>query len=113
MKLSKYFLENVTIIEISGKLDSNTAPEAQQFILPMVELGQDIILDAGNLEYISSAGLRTLLLVAKKLASKGSKAVLTGVSQEIKDIMEMTGFDHMFIYYSDNDQAFQTLQKGK
>ena len=94
----------VTIIAISGKLDSNTAPAAQQEIMPRLDLGP-VVLDASRLDYVSSAGLRMLLLAAKKLAMKNRKTILAGVSLEIQDIMKMTGFDHMFEFHSTLDSA--------
>lgn len=101
---------NATIIEISGKLDSLTAPQAQQTIMPLLEAGP-VVLDAGKLQYVSSAGLRMLLLVAKKLSSKNRKAVLSGVSADIQDVMKMTGFDHMFEFHPTLDAALAAAGK--
>lgn len=101
---------NVTIIEITGKLDSNTSPAAQQTVMPLLDAGP-VVVDAGRLEYVSSAGMRMLLLAAKRLAVKNRKAILSGVSAEIQDIMKMTGFDHMFEFHPTLDSAVAAAGK--
>ncbi len=95
MEIKSHARGNVTVIAITGKLDSNTSPAAQQEVMPKLDSG-GVVIDASGLEYVSSAGLRLLLLAAKKLAMRNRRAVLTGVSSEISDVMKMTGFDHMF-----------------
>ena len=111
MEIRSYEKNSVTVIEITGKLDSNTSPVAQQEIMPKLESGS-VVLDASRMEYVSSAGLRLLLLAAKKLAMKKRKAVLTGVSSEIRDVMKMTGFDHMFECHPTLDAAVAAAGKA-
>lgn len=111
MEIKSYAKGNVTIIAISGKLDSNTSPAAQQEIVPRLDAGP-VVIDASALDYVSSAGLRMLLLAAKQLARKNRKAVLAGVSAEIQDVMKMTGFDHMFEFHDTLDAAAASAGKA-
>jgi anti-sigma B factor antagonist len=57
-----------------------------------------VVLDMTACKYISSSGLRVLLYTKKVAASKGQKLYLKGVSDEVKDIMDVTGFNNFFDY---------------
>ena len=81
------------IIELNGRIDSNNAPQIEKTVLEQLE-GQDgapVVIDAGGLEYISSAGLRVLLRVRKSHPDM----TITGVSSEVYEILDMTGFTEM------------------
>ena len=85
-----------TIIHISGKLDTNTAPVLENTICKEMEENQNIILDMKEMKYISSAGLRVLLSSQKKLQKTGS-LVIKNVCPEVMDIMEITGFADILV----------------
>ena len=80
-----------TIVEIVGRLDTNTAPALDKTINEDIMDNQKLVLDLKGLEYISSAGLRVLLGTQKKMQKNGSLKV-TNVCDEIMEVFEMTGF---------------------
>ena len=80
-----------TTIEVVGRLDTITAPVLEQTINENVGSTQSLVLDLKGLEYISSAGLRVLLGAQKKMRQIGSMK-LTGVCEEVMEVLEMTGF---------------------
>ena len=80
-----------TTIEVVGRLDTITAPVLEKTINENIENLQSLVLDFKGLEYISSAGLRVLLGAQKKINNSGSMK-LTGVCEEIMEVLEMTGF---------------------
>ena len=80
-----------TIIELAGRLDTNTAPALDKTISNDIEDTKNLVLDLKGLEYISSAGLRVLLGAQKKMQKIGSMKV-TNVCEEVMDVFEMTGF---------------------
>lgn len=79
-------------ISLSGRLDTITSPQLEEEInsisLDKIEI---IILDVKELEYISSAGLRLVLKVHKKMTAQGGKLKLINVNDMIMDIFDMTG----------------------
>lgn len=81
---------NTTLV-IEGRLDTLTAPQLEKEINTASESAENILLDMTALEYISSAGLRVLLSAQKKISKSGSMK-LTGVSDAVMDVLEMTGF---------------------
>lgn len=82
---------NETIIEVVGRLDTITAPVLEKTISESIANIESLVLDLKGLEYISSAGLRVLLATQKKMQVKGSMK-LTGVCEDVMEILEMTGF---------------------
>ena len=80
-----------TTLEITGRLDTTTAPALDKMINEEIEGTKDLILDLKGLEYISSAGLRVLLSAQKKMQKIGSMTV-KNVCAEVMEVFEMTGF---------------------
>ena len=80
-----------TTIEVVGRLDTITAPALEKTIGENLSGTTVLVLDLKGLEYISSAGLRVLLAAQKKMQVNGSMK-LTGVSADVMEIFEMTGF---------------------
>ena len=81
-----------SIIKIAGKIDSNNAKQFEQELLSAADGLSEATLDAAELEYISSAGLRALLRLKKTL---GATVNIVNVSPEIYDIFEVTGFSNI------------------
>ena len=79
------------VLEITGRLDTITAPALDKTINENLGEIKCLILDFKNLEYISSAGLRVLLSTQKKLQQKGTMK-LKNVREEVMEVFEITGF---------------------
>ena len=84
------------IIEVTGRLDTVTAPSLDNFIKEEVRYDNHLVLDLKNLEYISSAGLRVLLSAQKKLQNDGSMKVIN-VCEEVMEVFEITGFTDILV----------------
>ena len=82
--------ESLTM-KLGGRLDTTTAPELEKAFEENMDVSKDLILDMKELQYISSAGLRVLLAAQKKMNQSG-KMKLTGVSDEVMEVFEITGF---------------------
>jgi anti-sigma B factor antagonist len=82
---------NETVIEIVGRLDTNTAPALDKTISEDILETQNLVLEMKGLEYISSAGLRVLLGAQKKMQKAGSLKLIN-VCDDIMEVLEMTGF---------------------
>ena len=79
------------VLEITGRLDTITAPALDKTINENLGEIRSLILDFKNLEYISSAGLRVLLSTQKKLQQKGTMKI-KNVREEVMEVFEITGF---------------------
>lgn len=80
------------VLILEGRLDTTTAPQLQDELIPAFDSASDVRLDFTELAYVSSAGLRVLLLGQKAAQEKGIPMTLSGVSTEIMEVFEMTGF---------------------
>jgi len=112
MEITTTVKDGVSIISIAGSIDSNTAAQAQEQILPLIEPKCCLVLDLGKCDYISSAGLRVLLMTAKQLAAKNGQWAFAGLSEEIKDVMDMTGFSGFFKTFSTVEEAAEEVKKA-
>lgn len=79
-------------LKVNGRLDTTTAPELSAAIDEALEGVTELTLDFSELEYISSAGLRVLLATQKKMQGKG-EMIVTGVSEVVMEVFEVTGFN--------------------
>ena len=93
MNIIKTQNEGKTVLAISGRLDTVTAPQLQGALLPEFDSVKEIELDFTELAYVSSAGLRVLLTAEKTAKAKGGSMTLTHVSTDIAEIFKMTGFE--------------------
>jgi len=84
---------DVLILLPQGRLDSNNAGAVESEILGHVAAGTSrIVIDFSGLDYISSAGLRVVLVVAKKLKQAGGALVLCRLPAHIREVFEISGF---------------------
>ena len=96
MKVTLTDQEEITIIEVSGDIDSKTAPEFERNAKLATSKNEKIAIDLTAVEFMSSAGLRVLLMVYRNIKSQNGKVILVGVSEEIQDVMSTTGFINFF-----------------
>ena len=83
-------------LHIEGRLDTITSPELEKVINELPSEISVLILDLKKLTYVSSAGLRVLLVAQKKMNHLGSMK-LTGVCADVMDVLEMTGFADILV----------------
>lgn len=96
MQLEKHMQGDVTIIALDGTLDSDSAPRVQQDLSELVPDGAAVLLDLSGVSYMSSAGLRVLLLVYRQARETGARLALAAVPEEINEVMAATGFLDFF-----------------
>jgi stage II sporulation protein AA (anti-sigma F factor antagonist) len=98
--------ENAVIISVTGRMDAVAAPQFDKRLETLMTEGdRRIIIDFKNLEYISSAGLQTILAAAKKLEQVNGEIVLLHLSGAVKEVFEISGFDTIFRVFDDQDAA--------
>jgi anti-sigma B factor antagonist len=93
MNISTRSQQDVTVVAIAGKLDSNTSPEAQQVLDGILAGGaRKVVVDFTALDYISSAGLRVLLGTARRLNGTGGALRLFGLNETVREVFQISGF---------------------
>ena len=81
-----------TVVALGGRLDTATAPELENQLKELFPTTSDLVLDFAALDYISSAGLRVLLVAQKQMNKTGGKMTLINVNDVVQEVLEMTGF---------------------
>jgi stage II sporulation protein AA (anti-sigma F factor antagonist) len=88
---------NATIVTITGRLDAVTTPDYEKRVRALIEGGDNcFVVDFGQLDYISSAGLRGLLVTAKLLKASGGTIRFANVGGNVRSVFDMSGFVSMF-----------------
>ena len=106
-------VNQVPIVELGGDIDGKTAGEIQEHILPQIETASKVLLDMSQVEYMSSAGLRMLLLLYRQMKKNDGRIVLVGLSEEIQDIMAVTGFLGHFTICATVDEGLKALEDSE
>ena len=85
------------VATLEGEMDTAAALEAEETLKPLYTSdGKDVIIDCTKLEYIASSGLRILISILKGAKSAGSRVVMRGVNDDIKNVFNLTGFTSIF-----------------
>ncbi|MFI3172971.1 MAG: STAS domain-containing protein [Eubacteriales bacterium] len=92
MKITKQIEDSKAILTLEGRLDTSTAPEFESVVKNTITDISELYLEFENLEYISSVGLR-ILLMAQKTMNKRGKMVVKNANETVKEIFEVTGFN--------------------
>ena len=79
-------------LSVEGRVDTTTAPDLQKQILDAFQKVRHVVIDFMNVEYISSAGLRALLLGQKTATGKGGSLKILNVNDAVKQVFDMSGF---------------------
>jgi anti-sigma B factor antagonist len=100
----------IVILAVHGKLDAATSLLFEERVRPMVGRGDRLFLvDFAHLDYISSAALRRLLLLAKEANEAGGKVVLACLKSHIREIFDMAGFTSIFPIYASLEEAIRSF----
>ena len=111
MKLSTEKQGEATILNVGGRLDAAGAPELEaQGKMILLEGSKRLLLDLAGVEYISSAGLRSLLVLAKTAKAAGGALALCGLAPAVRETMTISGFDHILALAADRAAALDLLK---
>ena len=94
MSINKTLAGEELTVALEGRLDTKTAPELDEVIKTELSGIKRLLFDFSKLEYVSSAGLRVLLTAQKTMSKQGSM-VVKNVSEEVLEILEVTGFSNI------------------
>lgn len=109
MNVTTLSAPSVTRVELEGSIDGKTAPQIREELSAALQNVQELILDVSRVDYLSSAGLRLLLLLHREITARNGKLVLLGVSPEIRTVMSHTGFLSFFTLADSLQEALQTF----
>ncbi|MFN8358523.1 MAG: STAS domain-containing protein [Candidatus Kapaibacterium sp.] len=111
--------QGVTVLEVRGRLDSNTASELEEKLQRILaEKEQKLLIDFSHLDFLSSAGLRVLLWGMKTIRAAKGRLALSSLKSNVQEVLDISGFnatlpyfmgmeDAVFFLYQDTDTSTQ------
>ena len=111
MKIQGHKKGAIVVVEVEGRLDSVTSSELEKEILSLLQSGEsNLLIDFAGLDYISSAGLRVLLMAAKKAKAAGGRVVLVNLVNNVKEVFDIAGFTSIFPIFQSQDEALAAFK---
>ncbi len=106
MEVSVKVVNEVSVMTFEGNLDTNTAPQAQEQIDKVIDGGSSkVLINFGDLNYISSAGLRVLLTTAKKLKASSGGFKICCLNETVQEVFDISGFSSILSVVSTEEEA--------
>lgn len=108
MNITESKAGEINIVSIEGRLDTTNYGELEHHLSSLTDNDEvQILLDLSKLEYISSSGLRILLMFLKKIKAAEGRFMLCSMSNDIKEIFEISGFINIFEIFDDQETALK------
>lgn len=100
----------VVIVRVKGRLDAASSPQLQAAIDSVVDGGHfKILLNFQEVDYLSSAGMRLMLAVSKKLSSLEGKVVACSLHDDVMEVIKMAGFNQVIEFYPSESESLAHL----
>ena len=110
MEISKRKEKDAQVISLKGRLDAVTTPLLEKDLTELMAGGERfLVLNLRDLEYISSAGLRTILAVTKRLRAKQGKLLLASLKSVVREVFDISGFSSIIPIFESVDAAISGL----
>jgi anti-sigma B factor antagonist len=102
MNIEMRELKHVSVMKISGRVDSATAPQVEAALHDLIDSNRhQVVLDLQEVEYMSSAGLRVLVTMLKAAKKSGGDLKLAQLSVRVKEVLDLSGLTPVFNVYGD------------
>lgn len=101
---------DVVILCLAGRVDTSTAADLEAAAEPHMRGPTQLLVDLGRIQYVSSAGLRIFLMMAKKLKNAKGRLVLCAMPQVVREVFDLAGLSRIFDIQSDRAAGLSRLQ---
>ncbi|MES2495913.1 MAG: STAS domain-containing protein [Pseudomonadota bacterium] len=109
MDISENSRDGALVISAVGRIDSTTAGALEAVLPGRVRDNAVVVADLSGVPYVSSAGLRVLLIGAKAAKAAGHKLIITGVAPAVREVFDISGFTKIFTIAADVDAAIASI----
>lgn len=109
MDITESTAGSVKVAALKGRLDTATAPATEAKLLAMLAGGAKLVADLAELHYVSSAGLRVLLKVAREAKNGGGSVALAAPQAPVLEVLETSGFDKVLGIHPTREAAVASL----
>lgn len=112
MEITRETIGGATVVKPIGRVDSNSARDVEAALLPLFDEAAPVLVDFEGLTYISSAGLRVLLLAARRSKASGVALALCGMSKPVEEVFAISGFAKLFRILPGRAEGLAALAAG-
>jgi len=113
LKVDLEAIEQKIVLRLEGRIDAATSPLLERQMERLIqEKHHHLLLDLNQVDYLSSAGLRLLLSMSKKLQSLKGFLILFSLAAEVEEIVKMAGFDRVLLLFANEKDALQYRPKS-
>lgn len=110
MEINNRKEKEIMVVSVSGRIDAITAPDFENHLDKLITGGDKLLLiNLSDLNYISSAGLRSILSSAKKLKALSGEIVFTGLQGPVEEVFQISGFQSIFKIFPSEGEALDNL----
>jgi anti-anti-sigma factor len=101
---------NIPVVQLAGRMDAESAPEFETACEGFLNEGSShIVVELAGLTYVSSMGLRSFLVIAKKTKAKGGAVLLCGMHGFVKEVFDMTHVTSLFQLFDSTEAALRSI----
>ncbi len=113
MEISESKHDRLVVLGVTGRVDASNAGLLESRLLGVIEAGHArVLVDCAGLEYISSAGLRALLMAAKRVKASKGLVAMAALQPQIREVFEIAGFASVFRMFPSREVAVTELAKS-
>jgi len=111
MEIKTKDVQGISVVTVAGRIDASTAPDLEKVLLTELILSgkTNVVINFGGVEYISSGGLRVLLVAAKEMKAKNGTLRLCHLSPNVYKIFKLAGFTTIFNIYETEEEALKGI----
>jgi anti-anti-sigma factor len=111
MEITLSMVDEIPVMSLVGRLDVTTSPLLEERLLPAIaDPGSKIILDCGELTYVSSAGLRVFITSQRRLSEQGGALALASLSKPVLELFRLAGLENLFVITATTASAAERLR---
>ena len=112
MKIDARKEKEVIVVTVAGRLDAITSPDFEKQLVEMIsETASRFVVNLSSVDYVSSAGLRAILAVAKKAGAVNGKIVFTGITEPVMQVFKISGFSSILALCSSDQDALLQIAR--
>lgn len=110
MEITKRVTDSALVVDVVGKLDTQTAGSAMDQLQQYLGVDKgNLLINLSGLDFVSSSGLRVILRAAKQVRASGGNMKVCGARGVVKEVLEISGFDSLLDLHEDEDQALASF----
>ena len=110
MEVGTTSYKRCSVVTVSGRVDSNTAPAFDEALINVIEGGQhNVVLELSGVEFMSSAGLRAMVSALKACNRGGGNLAVAAPSKRVVEVMDLAGLTLLFTIFDDLTAAVGSL----